>query len=96
MLQQARTLASPHDNWAALRRTPGGAGLARGPWAHRYATLAAYREALHTSHADPDAVLHALLAAHLRLTGEASADTAWRVARSIALADTRPRHRQTP
>lgn len=97
LLQQARTLAAPDDNWAGLRGAPGGTTLVDGCWAQRHAALATYREALRASpHTDPDAVLRALLTAHLRRVGEAPEGTGWRLARAIALAGTRPRRRQTP
>ncbi|MCQ1577136.1 lantibiotic dehydratase [Streptomyces parvus] len=96
LLQQARTLAAPDDGWAGLRQTPGGADLVDGPWAQRHEALATYREALRRSpHTDSDAVLRALLTAHLRHIGEAPQGTAWRLARAIALASTRPRRQPT-
>jgi thiopeptide-type bacteriocin biosynthesis protein len=96
LLQQARTLAAPDDGWAGLRCAPGGADLVDGPWARRHAALATYREALcRSSHTDADAVLRALLTAHLRHIGEAPEGIAWRLARAIALAGTRPRRRPT-
>ncbi|MGW3930867.1 lantibiotic dehydratase [Streptomyces microflavus] len=92
LLQQARTLAAPDDGWAGLRRIPVATGLVDGPWLRRDKALAAYRKVLRTSPTtDPDAVLRALLNAHLHHAGEASEGTAWRLARAIALAGTRPR-----
>ncbi|MGW1783956.1 lantibiotic dehydratase [Streptomyces sp. NPDC002143] len=97
LLHQARTLAAPDDNWAGLRGAPGGAAFVDSYWAQRHAALAAYREALRTSpHTDPDAVLRALLTAHLGRIGEAPEGAGWRLARAIALAGTRPRRRRTP
>ncbi|MEU1076231.1 MULTISPECIES: lantibiotic dehydratase [unclassified Streptomyces] len=96
LLQQARTLAAPDDGWAGLRQAPGGADLVDGPWAQRHEALATYREALRCSpHTDSDAVLRTLLTAHLRHIGEAPHGTAWRLARAIALANTRPRRQST-
>ncbi|MFF9785736.1 lantibiotic dehydratase [Streptomyces nigrescens] len=95
LLQQARTLASPDDGWAGLRRIPAATDLVDGPWARRHEALATYREVLRTSPpTDPDAVLRALLTTHLHHVGETSQGTAWRLARAVALAGTRPRHQQ--
>ncbi|WP_371792995.1 lantibiotic dehydratase [Streptomyces sp. NBC_01471] len=96
LVQQARTLAAPDDGWAELRRIPGATGLVDGPWARRHEALATYRNVLRTSPpVDPDAVLRALLTAHLHHVGETSEGTAWRLARAISLASTRPRRQQT-
>ncbi|MGW2652166.1 lantibiotic dehydratase [Streptomyces sp. NPDC001478] len=96
LLRQARTLATPDDGWAGLRRIPAAAGLLNGPWARRHEALAAYREVLRASPpTDPDAVLRALLTTHLHHVGETTDGTAWRLARAVALASTRPRQRQT-
>ncbi|MGC5264037.1 lantibiotic dehydratase [Streptomyces cyaneofuscatus] len=92
LLQQARRLAAPDDGWAGLRRIPVATGLIDGPWLQRHRALATHRKALRTSPTtDPDEVLRALLTAHLHHAGEASEGTAWRLARAIALACTRPR-----
>ncbi|GHH25784.1 lantibiotic dehydratase [Streptomyces rubradiris] len=92
LLEQARTLAAPDDDWSALRATPGGQALIDGPWAVRDNALHTYRTALDAApHLDVDAVLRELTAAHLRLAGEAADGAAWRLARAVALASTRPR-----
>ncbi|MFJ4741189.1 lantibiotic dehydratase [Streptomyces sp. NPDC088775] len=96
LLQQTRTLATPDDGWAALRRIPDAAGLLNGPWARRHEALATYREVLRASPSTgQDAVLRALLTTHLDHVGETAKGTAWRLARAVALAGTRPRQRQT-
>ncbi|MEV7157111.1 lantibiotic dehydratase [Streptomyces misionensis] len=96
LLQQARTLATPDDGWAALRGLPSATGLVDGPWARRHEALATYRDVLRTSPAtNPDAVLRALLTTHLHHAGETSEGTAWRLARAVCLAGTRPRQQQT-
>ncbi|MCX4682204.1 lantibiotic dehydratase [Streptomyces sp. NBC_01433] len=93
--QQARELIFPGD-WAGLRHAPAGRVLLQQPWAPRHAALDALRTALKGApHVDMDAVLHALLATHLRLAGETPDGTAWRLARSVALARTRPRRQTT-
>lgn len=94
LLQQARMLAAPDGDWTELRRISGGADLVENQWAARKTALAQLRAALDTaSHTNTDAVLRALLTAHLHLGGESPDSTAWRLARAIALAHTRP-HRQ--
>ncbi|MET9776282.1 lantibiotic dehydratase [Streptomyces sp. NPDC006367] len=96
LLHQARTLAAPDDGWAGLRRIPGATALVDGPWARRHEALATYREFLRASPpADPDAVLRALLTTHLHHVGETTEGTAWRLARALSLAGTRPRQQQT-
>ncbi|MFE9882664.1 hypothetical protein [Streptomyces sp. NPDC005784] len=91
LLQQARELILPGD-WNALRRTPAGHVLVEEHWAARRKALAWQRTALETApHTDADAVLHALLTAHLRLADETPNGIAWRLARAIALAHTKPR-----
>lgn len=95
LLGQARALALPDDDWLPLRSTPGGESLVDGPWAARHIALGAYRAALNTAaHTDIDAVLRALIGAHLRLAGEPVDGTAWRLARAVALASNRPHRRQ--
>ncbi|MGV9934042.1 lantibiotic dehydratase [Streptomyces olivaceoviridis] len=92
LLEQARTLATPDDGWSALRETPSGQNLIDGPWTVRDNALRTYRTALDTAaHLDVDAVLQELTAAHLRLAGEPTDGAAWRLARAVALATTRPR-----
>ncbi|WP_066953583.1 lantibiotic dehydratase [Streptomyces lushanensis] len=92
LLQQARALASPDDDWAGLRRTPAGQLLVEEHWAARHAALSKHRAALDTAqHTDMDAVLRRLLTTHLRLAGQGPDGTAWRLTRAIALARTRPR-----
>ncbi|MFJ6017468.1 lantibiotic dehydratase [Streptomyces sp. NPDC092952] len=90
LVQRARTLITPDDDWTALRQLPGMAALVDGPWASRTTALATYSQTLRAS---PDHVLEALVTAHLRLVGEEPDGTAWRLARSVALAATRPRRK---
>ncbi|MEV7872602.1 lantibiotic dehydratase [Streptomyces sp. NPDC088124] len=95
LLQQARELIHPGD-WAGLRRTRAGRVLVEEHWAARQAALEEQRAALKAApHTDTDAVLCALLTTHLHLAGEAPDGTAWRLARAIALARTRPRRQTT-
>ncbi|MEV8033597.1 thiopeptide-type bacteriocin biosynthesis protein [Streptomyces sp. NPDC086182] len=95
LLQQARELIVPGD-WARLRRTPASRVLVDECWAARHAALNEQRAALDPApHIDADAVLRALLTTHLRLAGEAPDGTAWRLARAVALARTRPRRQTT-
>ncbi|MGW3955366.1 lantibiotic dehydratase [Streptomyces sp. NPDC004752] len=92
--EQARALAVPDGDWSALRATPPGRNLVDGPWADRHTALGKHRAALDAApHADVDAALRALIAAHLHLAGEPVDGTAWRLARAAALASTRPRRR---
>ncbi|MGW4490425.1 lantibiotic dehydratase [Streptomyces sp. NPDC004376] len=87
LLQQARELILPGD-WAALRRTRAGRVLVEKHWAARREALDRQRAALEAAPcADADAVLRALLNAHLHLAD----GTAWRLARAVALARTKPR-----
>ncbi|MDX3275237.1 MULTISPECIES: lantibiotic dehydratase [Streptomyces] len=94
LLEQARVLAVPDGSWAAFRTTPLGEDLVDGPWADRHAALGKHRAALDAApHTDVNAVLRALVSAHLHLAGEPVDGTAWRLARAAALASTRPRRR---
>lgn len=92
--EQARALAVPDSGWSALQATPYGKELVDGPWADRHTALGKHRAALDaTPRANADAVLRALISAHLHLAGEPVDGTAWRLARAAALASTRPRRR---
>jgi thiopeptide-type bacteriocin biosynthesis protein len=91
LVQQTRALAGA-DGWHVLRGAPGGTALVEDRWAPRHAALGDYRTAVdRTPHTDPNVVLEALLTAHLRLVGQSPGGTAWRLARSVALAATAPR-----
>ncbi|MFF4933261.1 lantibiotic dehydratase [Streptomyces griseofuscus] len=95
LLQQARDLILPGD-WAALRRTAAGRVLVEEHWAARHEALNQQRAALEAApRADADTVVRALLTAHLHLADEAVDGTAWRLARAIALAHTKPRRPAT-
>lgn len=95
LLQQARDLILPGD-WAALRRTTAGRVLVEEHWAARRKALDQQRAALEAApRADVDTVLRVLLTAHLHLADEALDGTAWRLARAIALARTKPRRPAT-
>jgi thiopeptide-type bacteriocin biosynthesis protein len=97
LLKQARTIADPDDDWSGLRRTPAGADLVEGPWSARHTALGEHRAVLAgVRHPNVDTVLHALLAAHLRLVREPADGIAWRLARAVALAATRPRSKPMP
>ncbi|SNQ46605.1 conserved hypothetical protein [Frankia canadensis] len=64
LLAEAVRLADPHDDWAALRGTPGGADIVEAWW-DRTTALADYRTLLADSASmDLDATLVALLHAH--------------------------------
>ncbi|MFJ4688285.1 lantibiotic dehydratase [Streptomyces sp. NPDC088789] len=91
LVDQARAVASPDTGWAGLRRTPAGRALLDGPWSERQTALAAHRTVLDQHRNGVDTVLPSLIAAHLRLLGETADGTAWRLARTVALATTRPR-----
>ncbi|MFK0142690.1 lantibiotic dehydratase [Streptomyces murinus] len=95
LLEQAHALAAPDNGPSTPRSTPHGRALVDGLWADREAALSRHRAVLGAadSRADGDAVLRALIAAHLRLAGESVDGTAWRLARAAALAGTRPRRR---
>ncbi|MBC3990402.1 lantibiotic dehydratase [Streptomyces sp. AC563] len=95
LVDQTRTIAAaPDDTYAALRATPSGSGLIHGPWVKRHAALGRYHCALQTTvHTDATTVLRALVTAHLHLAGEPAEGTAWRLARTVALASARPRHK---
>ncbi|GKQ33501.1 lantibiotic dehydratase [Streptomyces sp. A012304] len=98
MQEQARALAVPDGGWTALRALPFGDDLVDRPWSDRHTALGKHRAALDaaTSRPDVDAVLRALITAHLRLAGEPLDGTAWRLARAVALAGTRPRRKPAP
>ncbi|MER8119035.1 lantibiotic dehydratase [Streptomyces sp. NPDC094031] len=97
MLEQAHALAAPDNGRSAPRSTPHERNLVDGPWAGREAALSRHRAVLDAadSRADGDTVLRALIAAHLHLAGERVDGTAWRLARAVALAGTRPRRKPT-
>jgi thiopeptide-type bacteriocin biosynthesis protein len=62
-------LASPTNDWAALRAVPGGDRIAQA-WQRRRTTLNAYRAALATENTNPNTVLADLLHLHnVRMTG---------------------------
>lgn len=96
LLRQAQAMATPSTAWPALRKLAGGQLLAD-LWTERHTALTEYRTALdHSQHPDPDTALDTLLHHHLSLTSTPDAGptaTPWRLARQVALAATRPRHR---
>jgi len=67
---QAMHLANPHDEWSALRATPGGRVLTQA-WSARRKALAAYRDRLtEAGEIEPDGVLACLLHLHhIRMNG---------------------------
>lgn len=91
VLAEAIRLCDPADDWAALRRTPGGEALHR-CWTARGEAITRYRELLdgmESGEADPDLVLDSLLHAHhIRAAGIDKDDERQcvRLARAAAMA----------
>lgn len=85
---QAIRLASPGDEWAAVRALSGGEQIVTG-WARRRTALAAYHDAITTAgEIDPDSALPALLHLHcIRMAGIApdTERTCHRLTRAAAL-----------